>query len=45
MEIIYIHIQAKIFHQQKFLGDDVELKVKLLGLEAMPSKENKEEQK
>ena len=41
----HLHIQAKIFHRQKFLGDDVELKVTLFGLEAMPSKENKEKQK
>ena len=41
----HLHIQAKIFHRQKFLGDDVELKVTLLGLEAMPSKENKDKQK
>ena len=41
----HLHIQAKIFHRQKFLGDDVELKVTLLGLEAMPSKENKGKQK
>ena len=41
----HLHIQAKIFHRQKFLGDDIELKVTLLGLEAMPSKENKEKPK
>ena len=41
----HLHIQAKIFHRQKFLGDDVELKVTLLGLEAMSSKENKDKQK
>jgi len=40
----HLHIQAKIFHRQKFLGDDVELKVTLLGLEAM-RKENKDKQK
>ena len=30
----HLHIQAKIYHRQKYLKDDVELQITLTGIEA-----------